>query len=96
MKKGYVYLLLSLKDNKFYLGSTTDMKRRLDAHNKGLNPSTKHRYPFELVYYEVFDSYEIAKRREYKLKRNPNMFYYFKKDALLCASRSKDLKQVVG
>ncbi len=95
-KKGYVYLMRSLKDKKFYLGSTTNIERRLDAHNNGLNLSTKYRRPFELVYYETFENFQTAKNREYRLKRNSNMFRYFKKRALLCASSPQGEKEVVG
>ena len=108
-KRSYVYLLRSPKDEKFYLGWTIDLKRRLDAHNRGSIPSTKARTPFDLVYYETYSSQESARDRERKLKHNPNMFYYFKKRALLpehikskqeveglCASSPIGEKEVVG
>ncbi len=94
--KAYVYLLKSLKDRKFYLGWTTNLKRRLDAHNAGLNKSTTYRRPLELMYYEGYSSIEIAKDRERKLKHNPRMFYYFKKRALNSASMPSGMKEVVG
>ena len=84
--EAYVYLLKSSKDGRFYLGWTTDMKRRLDAHNGGLVKSTSYRRPFELVYYECHPSAEIAKDRERKLKHNPRMYSLFKKRALGCIS----------
>ncbi|MEW6409823.1 MAG: GIY-YIG nuclease family protein [Nitrospirota bacterium] len=31
----YVYILLSEKDNKLYIGFTSDLKRRLKEHNDG-------------------------------------------------------------
>ena len=71
--RGYVYLLRSLKDKNFYLGWAVDLERRLDAHNKGLNPSTKARRPFEIVSYEACSSPKLAKDRERRLKHNPNM-----------------------
>ena len=94
--KAYVYLLRSLKDNKSYLGWTTDLERRLDAHNDGLVESTSSRRPFELVYFESFSSSDEAKLRERKLKRNPNMLKYFKKRALNSASSPIGVKEVVG
>ena len=95
-KEAYVYLLKSLRDNKFYLGWTTNLKRRLDAHNEGLNQSTAYRRPLELVYYETCKSSLEAKERERKLKKNPNMFYYFKKRAQNGASVLLSAKEVVG
>jgi hypothetical protein len=46
----YVYILLSLKDNKFYIGFTSNLKRRLKEHNYGKNISTKSRLPLKLIY----------------------------------------------
>lgn len=65
----FVYVLRSLKDLKFYIGSTSDLARRLQDHNAGRNNSTKHRRPFELVYHETYDNEEDAVRREFQIKR---------------------------
>ncbi len=67
-KKYYVYTLLSLKDNKFYTGFTTDLKIRLLEHSKGLVTSTKMRRPFKLIHYEYFINLGDAKSREVFLK----------------------------
>ena len=64
----YVYVLRSLKDGNFYTGLTTNLKRRLAEHNKGVTKSTKYRKPFELVYYEACRNYKDAMRREKYLK----------------------------
>jgi putative endonuclease len=94
--QSYVYLLKSVKDKNYYLGWTTDLKRRLDEHNRGLVTSTKSRTPFELIGYEIYPNNSLAKMRERKLKHNPNMFYCFKKRARLCSSLSETKKEVVG
>ena len=60
----YVYVLLSLKDNKFYIGFTNDLRRRLREHNSGRNSSTKPRLPLKLIYYEAHLSKVDATRRE--------------------------------
>ena len=60
----YVYVLLSLKDNKFYIGYTNDLKRRINEHNLGKNISTKPRLPLKLMYYEAHLSKSDAMRRE--------------------------------
>ena len=64
----YVYVLLSEKDRKRYIGYTSDLQKRLDEHNNGLVLSTKHRRPVELIYYEACLNVEDAKRREKYLK----------------------------
>jgi putative endonuclease len=60
----YVYVLLSQKDHKFYIGFTSDLKRRLKEHTDGKSPSTKSRRPLMLLYYEAHLSKDDAMRRE--------------------------------
>ncbi len=60
----YVYIIKSLKDEKLYIGYTADLKTRFKAHNNGKVVATKHRKPFELVYYEAFKHKEDASRQE--------------------------------
>ena len=45
----YVYVLLSNKDNNFYIGFSENINQRLDEHNAGKNVSTKLRRPFGLI-----------------------------------------------
>ena len=75
----YVYLMRSTKDGDFYIGSTNNLKKRLLEHNKGLNFSTKHRVPFELIYCEVYKSEEDARHREHNLKLRANAFNQLKR-----------------
>ncbi|MFH0779683.1 MAG: GIY-YIG nuclease family protein [Parcubacteria group bacterium] len=60
----YVYVLLSLKDKKFYIGFTNDVERRLLEHQRGENVSTAKRLPVALIYFEAFQSKKDALRRE--------------------------------
>jgi len=59
-KMYYVYLIKSVSDKNFYIGSTNDLRRRLSEHNSGLVFSTQSRRPFELVYYEAYRSEKDA------------------------------------
>jgi len=62
----YVYVLLSKKDKKFYIGFTRNLKRRIEEHNTGKNISTKGRRPILLVYYEChLDKYDALRRESY-------------------------------
>lgn len=62
----YVYVLISLKDKKFYIGLTEDLERRFREHSGGKNLSTKSRRPLELIYYEVhFNKHDAARREKY-------------------------------
>jgi putative endonuclease len=63
-----VYLLLSQKDKKSYLGSTDNLEKRLDEHNSGKCKSTKNRRPLRLIYKEEFDNLQEARTREKYLK----------------------------
>jgi putative endonuclease len=49
----YTYVIKSLKDNKWYTGTTNDLRKRLKEHNSGEVFSTKKRGPFMLIYYEA-------------------------------------------
>ena len=60
--------LKKLKDGGLYTGSTGDLKKRLDEHNKGYESSTRNRGPFDLAYYEACQSKYDALRREKYLK----------------------------
>ncbi len=64
----YVYLIKSLQSNWIYVGSTVDIARRLDQHNKGQVRSTKNRKPYVLVYSERFETIGQARQREKLIK----------------------------
>ena len=62
----YVYVLKSLKDDKYYTGYTSELRKRLKEHNDGLNRSTKHRTPFEIVCFEgSLNKYDAIHREKY-------------------------------
>ncbi|MCX5859533.1 MAG: GIY-YIG nuclease family protein [Proteobacteria bacterium] len=64
----YVYVLLSLKDNKFYTGYSENLEKRIAAHFEGQVPITKNRRPFKLIYYEGCLNQKDALHREKYLK----------------------------
>ena len=66
----YVYILKSKKDEKLYIGSTSDLRRRLSEHNIGSVASTKSRIPFTIRYYEAYCSESDARGREWSLKKD--------------------------
>ena len=65
----YTYVLKSKKDNKIYIGSTSNLKKRFNEHNDGKVESTCYRRPLELIYYEAYKEKDIARKRERLLKR---------------------------
>ena len=64
----YVYILISKRDFKRYIGLTNNLNRRLNLHNSGKVQATKNRKPFELIYYEEFEDRIDAAKREKFLK----------------------------
>jgi putative endonuclease len=63
----YVYLLHSIADSGFYIGYTTDLRRRLSEHKQGA-VATRHRGPWKLIYYEAYTERLDAEGRERYLK----------------------------
>jgi len=62
----FVYVLISKKDNDFYTGYTSDLKKRIKEHREGKVKSTKHRLPVQLIYYEVcINKYDALAREKY-------------------------------
>lgn len=66
----YLYLLKSISRNWHYIGSTKDLKKRFSDHNAGKVRSTKFYKPFKLIYYEAYENYGLARKREIELKKN--------------------------
>ena len=65
----YVYLL-ECADNTLYCGWTTDLKRRVAAHNMGSGAKyTRSRRPVRLLYYEEYEDRHDALSREWHIKR---------------------------
>jgi putative endonuclease len=60
--------VLSCADGKLYVGSTTDLRRRLAEHTDGKVSATSHRQPIELIYYEACTDEIAARLREQQLK----------------------------
>jgi predicted GIY-YIG superfamily endonuclease len=65
----YVYLLQSESaSTQRYVGSTTDLKRRLADHNAGKSPHTSKFVPWKLITYVAFSDAEKATHFERYLK----------------------------
>ena len=65
----YVYILRSDQDSeRFYVGSTADLKRRFREHNAGASTHTNRFGPWSLYWYAAFPSPDLAKAFETYLK----------------------------
>ena len=64
-----VYILRSLKNHRFYIGSTSNLTRRLTEHKLGKSSYTRNILPIELVFKQEFESLAKAKKVENWLKK---------------------------
>lgn len=65
----YTYMVKCC-DASLYTGWTTDLDKRLEAHNSGHGAKyTRSRKPVELVYFESFETKQEAMRREWEIKQ---------------------------
>ncbi len=63
------------------MGYTNNLKRRFKEHNDKKSIYTKHKAPFELIYYEAYKIEDDAKRREKMLKKHSGALIHLKKRA---------------
>ena len=69
MSKAFTYIL-ECADGTFYTGWTTNLERRLQAHNAGRGGRyTRGRRPVRLVYFEEHSTRQEAQQREAVLRR---------------------------
>jgi putative endonuclease len=71
----FVYILKSRKDQSYYIGSTRDLRSRVERHNQGRSNYTKARGPWELVYTEEHPDRSIAIKREQQIKSRKSNAY---------------------
>lgn len=69
MLQAFVYIL-KCSDGSFYVGSTTNLDKRLSQHKSGKGANyTRGRLPVQLVYFEVYDRIDTAFYREQQIKK---------------------------
>lgn len=64
----YLYILKSLSNDSYYIGSCKNISNRFNLHNKGLVKSTKRYSPWALVYSEEYKTLSKARKREAQVK----------------------------
>ncbi|WP_046758644.1 GIY-YIG nuclease family protein [Kordia jejudonensis] len=69
MKKSYIYILTNTYRTTFYIGVTTDLKKRINDHAAGVGSKFTKKYNvIDLIYYEEFLDVNQAISREKQLK----------------------------
>jgi len=71
-KQPGIYILQSRKNNRYYIGSTENIERRLNEHNEGRVKATRYLQPLELKFFHPFEKIREARQIEYKLKKLKN------------------------
>ena len=63
-----VYILKSQVKERYYIGQTENLDKRLKEHNSGKTMSTKGYSPWKVVYMEEFETRSEAVKREMEIK----------------------------
>ena len=64
----YLYILRSENRNRYYIGISENLEKRLKKHNTGSVRSTKAYKPWQLIYKEEYSTKSDARHRELRLK----------------------------
>lgn len=64
----YTYILKSLNNSSYYVGSCEDINARFNLHNTRQVKSTKRYVPWELMYKEEYKTLSEARKRETQIK----------------------------
>ncbi len=64
----FVYILHSLSSQKSYIGCSDNLLRRFREHALNQEIATRHRGPWEMIYWEAFETLKEARGWEVYLK----------------------------
>jgi putative endonuclease len=73
----YVYILYSQSLQRYYVGLTESVEKRLKEHNTGKSKSTRTGVPWKLVHMESFQTRSEAMQQEQKIKAHGIGRYFF-------------------
>jgi len=73
----FVYIIYNEIADKYYIGQTSDLRKRIDEHNSGMSKYTaKYKGGWRIIYTEEFTSRGLAMKRERFLKNQKNKEFY--------------------
>ena len=85
-ERGPIVYILLCNNGEYYVGSTADIEKRLNEHQKGRGCGfTSAHLPVKLVYTEEYPTIEEANKRERQL----HGWSKAKKEALICGDIEK-------
>ena len=71
----HVYILYSESIDRYYVGSTNNIERRISEHNRKKGKYTDIGIPWHLVYTEEYQSKEAAFKRDREIKSKKSRAY---------------------
>ena len=71
----HTYILFSEKLNNYYVGSTSNINRRIEDHNRGKENFKSTGMPWSIAYSETFGNLADARRREFQIKKQKSRSY---------------------
>lgn len=66
----HVYVLISQKNKRLYIGLSANINARLKAHNAGDVQSTRPYRPYQLILVEQYETITLARQRESQIKKS--------------------------
>ena len=71
----FVYLLITKSGNNYisYVGSTNNLQKRVELHNKSKGAKFTRGRQWKIAYSKKYDTKSIALKEEYKLKKDYNL-----------------------
>ena len=70
-----IYIIYSTKLDRYYIGYTADVNKRLAEHNTGISTFTSKAADWTIRYTENFTTRELAQKREMEIKRKKSRKY---------------------
>ncbi len=71
----FVYILYSAQRDRYYVGQTNDIEKRLESHLSGISGYTSKAKDWVLVHSETYPSREEAIKRELEIKKKKSRIY---------------------
>ena len=71
----FVYIIYSPLLDKFYVGYTSDLEKRLLDHNSGISDFTSKTSDWEMKHTESFPDRQLAMKREKEIKKKKSRRY---------------------
>ena len=71
----FVYIIYSLSLDKYYVGYTTDIEKRLTEHNTGISVFTSKAMDWKVKWSKTFESRYDAMNEEKRIKAKKNRKY---------------------